>query len=133
MHILPISLTKPQRYKHFIITPLNNQCLSLGLTYNGRQSFAQPAILLDQPVLTDSSMPGFSAVWGSDYVVGSWKEMYANVYIPYDHWVSGTIEIKNNPDINLLELWSVLVSVWSVGQCKVRFKLDNTMLEDNWQ
>ena len=103
--------------------------------FNGKAPIIDTKSLIHYPVETDSSMSGFGCVWDNDYVAGSWNELpivYADIHIPNDHWAAGPVWIKDDPDINLLELWPILVSVWRWGSawvgCKVRFKCDNTQV-----
>ena len=52
------------------------------------------------------------------------KKIYADMHIPNCNWAQGPAFIKSDPDINLLELWPVLVSVWRWGRrwigCNIR-------------
>ena len=103
--------------------------------FNGKAPVIDNKVFMNEPVATDSSMSGFGAVWQSDYVVGSWSPnpvIYADLIVPESHWAEGPLHSKENPDINLLELWPVLVAVWRWGRewigSKVRFKSDNTQV-----
>ena len=103
--------------------------------FNGKAPVIDTKVMFDMPVATDSSMTGFGAVWSEDYVVGSWDEcprVFADFNVSANHWAQGPSFIKDDPDINLLELWPVLVSLWRWGRCwigcKVRFKSDNTQV-----
>ena len=109
--------------------------LSFCQVFNGKAPIIDTRILIPYPVETDSSLSGFGCIWNDDYVVGSWSDhslIHADIDIPWDHWAQGPVFVKENPDINLLELWPILVSVWRWGRawtgCKVRFKSDNTQV-----
>ena len=103
--------------------------------FNGKAPIIDSKCLLSCPVETDSSMSGFGGVWRNDFVVGSWSPdavVHADILVPDYHWADGPQFIRGDPDINLLELWPILVSVWRWGRawtgCKVRFKSDNTQV-----
>ena len=81
--------------------------------FNGKAPIIDTRCLLPYPVETDSSMSGFDCVWKGDFAVGSWSKeatVHADIYVSENHWASGPEFVRDDPDINLLELWPILVS-----------------------
>ena len=83
---------------------------------------------------TDSSMTGYGAVCGEDWVVGVWRDLgiRQDVWVP-EHHVGSVPDLNDDAmDINILELWPVLVGLkrWCAifKDSKVRLWTDNTQV-----
>ena len=82
---------------------------------------------------TDASMTGFAAVYGSDWLVGSWTDQDNGPSDLGHHWSPIPIEFESDMDINLRELWPVIASARRWGSqwsgLKIRVKTDNTQVQ----
>ena len=103
-------------------------------TFNGAARVIRSQTTLEGHVATDSSMTGFGSVWGSDWFLGTWDPGMITVLntVPDHHIEKPPEDYSDDMNINILELWPILVSAkrwgsqWS-GR-KVRILTDNTQV-----
>ena len=83
---------------------------------------------------TDSCLSGFASVWDSQWLVGPWAPEKArlDVVVPSHHLPTSPDENQGCSDINVLELWPVLLAIHEWGYLwkdrKVTLWIDNTQV-----
>ena len=77
-------------------------------------------------------MSGFAAVWGSQWFLGVWHAPFPPQCFPDDHWEFPPQDYSSDFDINILELWPVLLAAKKWGSLwkgrKIRVYTDNTQV-----
>ena len=102
-------------------------------TFNGSAKIIKSTPFYENSVSTDSSMTGFGGCWGNDWFVGTWDAMLCSGNdIPDHHMSRSPSDYNQNMNINILELWPILVAANRWGplwaQHKVRIFTDNTQV-----
>ena len=81
---------------------------------------------------TDSSMTGFGARWGTYWFLGVWHSPFPPDFFPSVHYAAPPDSYDDTMDINLLELWPIVVAAGKWGHlwrnAKVRVFTDNTQV-----
>lgn len=73
-----------------------------------------PYIQHHTDIYTDSSLRGFGAVYGSQWLAGCWDRSMEEDFCSTscNHWVQPPeIEVKHLSNINVLELWAVIAAI----------------------
>ena len=109
--------------------------------FNGGAKVINHLELPNTVVETDSSLTGFGASAGDDWLLGVWDPTSEKVDmnipirppIPAHHMVEPPDEYDSEDTINLLELWPVIAAAHRWGQswsgCKVVVMTDNTQVQ----
>ena len=101
-------------------------------TFNGAAYIISDLREHEVPIETDSSMTGFGARWGSHWFLGVWHLPFPPPGFPTTHWSSPPASYSSSLNINVLELWPVVLSAHRWGKFwkdrKVRLYTDNTQV-----
>ena len=103
-------------------------------TFNGSAKVIRSQTTLEGHISTDSSMSGFGGVWAGDWFVGTWVDplTHRTEGVPDHHLVSSPESYTPSININILELWPVIVAAQRWGRYwqgkKVHFLTDNTQV-----
>ena len=101
--------------------------------FNGAAHIIRSQTTLEGHVATDSSMSGFGGVWSGDWFVGTWHDDPSeDSRVPDHHVEKPPSGFRDDMNINILELWPIVVSAHRWGKCwygkKVLFLTDNTQV-----
>ena len=100
--------------------------------FNGSAKIISDIPYIETPLETDSSMTGFAARWGRDWILGPWHSPNPPGGFPFHHWSVPPSEYNQDFDKNLLELWPVVAAIQRWGHlwkgCKIRLYTDNTQV-----
>lgn len=102
--------------------------------FNGKNKIIDDRPIINAHLATDSSLSGFGATFGNDWLLGTWDNITVN--LPGVNLSAHTVQAPSllppDPNINLLELWPVLAGAMQWGHswsgAKVRLLSDNTQV-----
>ena len=104
--------------------------VNLMSVFNGAAQVIRSQATLEGHVGTDSSMSGFGGVWCGDWFLGAWDS--ERTQGPHDHLECPPSDYSETMNINILELWPILVSAkrWGTSWSgkKVHVLTDNTQV-----
>ena len=105
---------------------------SLLQIFNGSAKVIKTESEVKDSVSTDSSLTGFGGVWQQDWFLGAWDPGGCDKPVPFEHWELPPSDYSAEMNINILELWPILVSTRRWGKLwsgkRVRIFTDNTQV-----
>ena len=106
---------------------------SLVEVFNGSAKIIQSMPEAEGVASTDSSFSGFGGMWQDDWFIGSWENVaYTSSLVPDHHWKGPPDSFDKDMNINILEMWPILVAANRWGPSwrdrKVRVMTDNTQV-----